>query len=120
MATTVVVESVAQGHRESAGQRVVVSALRVNLESVAQGHRGSELPDHRESVVQGHRESELQGPHVPRGPRVHSDLHHRRRIHHQRHLHQSLVPLRASRKRRAKPCYWHHHVQRIVGNIAAV
>ncbi len=73
-----------------------------------QGDRPRSQNDHRERGHSVHRES------------VHhvlSKLLGRRLPHHQPHRRQTQVPLRASRGR-AKPCYWHRHVQSIAASIA--
>jgi hypothetical protein len=100
---------------------IVVHDRKGSVESVE-----SVESDLRESAGrQGHR---VIGPHECREI-DHSDLResvvlrHRqqRKIlrHHQHHRQTMLVLARAS-KRRAKPCYWHHHVQSIAVSTEVV
>jgi hypothetical protein len=84
--------------------------------------------DRREIVVQDHHGPRVIGPHE-RKEIDHSDLREssvvlrhrqeRKILRHQQHQRTMLVLPRAS-KRRAKPCYWHHHVQNIAVSTEVV
>src|SRR6266536_2643605 len=108
-------------------EAVVSEAIEVGIVVSVRRETDHRVRDRRVIVDLVHHVPRVTGPHAHRVSVSHvlgsRPLQHKlRRIlplqprqHHRLHRQLTLVPLRASSRGRAKPCYWHRHVQ----NIAA-
>jgi hypothetical protein len=104
----IVVIAVVQGRKGSV--EIVESDLKEIVVQDRHGHRVIGPQERREighrdlresSVVQRHRQE-------------------RKILRHHQHHQQTILVLPRASKRRAKPCYWHHHVQNIAVSTEVV
>jgi hypothetical protein len=112
-------ETVRRVRKESAGSEETVVSVRKETDHRVRDRRVIVDLVHHVPRVTGHHAHRVSVSHVlgsrPLQHKLRRILPLQPRQHHRLHRQLTLVPLRASSRGRAKPCYWHRHVQ----NIAA-